>query len=65
MNKNLQAGLGILLVLMGLIWTLQGLDIIKGSSLMSGKTLWAVIGPIVAAIGALLVTRALRARSPR
>ena len=64
MNKNLQAGLGILLVLMGLIWTLQGLDI-KGSSLMSGKTLWAVIGPIVAAIGALLVTRALRARSPR
>ena len=65
MNKNLQAGLGILLVLMGLIWTLQGLDIIKGSSLMSGKTLWAVIGPIVAAIGALVATRALRARSSR
>ena len=35
MNKNLQAGLGILLVLMGLIWTLQGLDVIKGSSAMS------------------------------
>lgn len=65
MNKNLQAGLGVLLVLMGVIWTLQGLDIIKGSALMSGKTLWAVIGSIVAILGALLVARGLRARAPR
>jgi hypothetical protein len=62
MNKNLQTGLGVLLVLMGLIWTLQGLDVLKGSQLMSGNTLWAIIGPIVAIIGALLVTRAVRAR---
>ena len=65
MNKNLQAGLGVLLVLMGVIWTLQGLDVIKGSALMSGKTLWAVIGPIVAIFGALLVVRAVRARASR
>lgn len=65
MNKNLQAGLGILLALMGAIWTLQGLDVIKGSSVMSGKTLWAVIGPIVAVIGVLLVVRALRTRPSR
>ena len=64
-NKNLQAGLGVLLVLMGVIWTLQGLDVIKGSALMSGKTLWAVIGPIVAIGGALLVARAVRDRAPR
>jgi hypothetical protein len=62
MNKNLQTGLGVLLVLMGLIWTLQGLNVLKGSQLMSGNTLWAIIGPIVAIIGALLVTRAVRAR---
>jgi hypothetical protein len=65
MNKNLQAGLGSLLVLMGVIWTLQGLDVIKGSALMSGKTLWAIIGPIVAVIGALMVARAFRTRSSR
>ena len=65
MNKNLQAGLGSLLVLMGVIWTLQGLDVIKGSALMSGKTLWAIIGPIVVVIGALVVARALRTRSSR
>ena len=50
---------------MGVIWTLQGLDVIKGSALMSGKTLWAVIGPIVAILGALLVARGLRARASR
>ena len=62
MNKNLQTGLGVLLVLMGLIWTLQGLDILKGSELMSGKTVWAIIGAIVAVTGALLVSRAVRTR---
>ena len=62
MNKNLQTGLGVLLMLMGLIWTLQGLNVLKGSQLMSGQTIWAVIGLIVAIIGALLVTRAVRAR---
>jgi hypothetical protein len=29
---------------------------------MSGNALWAIIGPLVALIGALLVTRAVRAR---
>ena len=62
MNKNLQTGLGVLLVLMGLLWTLQGLNVLKGSPVMSGKPLWAVIGSVVAIIGALLATRAVRAR---
>ena len=62
MNKNLQTALGALLVLMGVIWTLQGVNVLKGSTLMSGKPLWAIIGPIVAIIGAFLVTRAVRAR---
>jgi len=65
MNKNLQAGLGVLLVLMGVIWTLQGLDVLKGSSVMSGKTLWAIIGPIVAILGALVVVRAVRAQQTK
>jgi hypothetical protein len=65
MNKNLQTGLGVLLVLMGLIWTLQGLDVLKGSALMSGKPLWAVIGSIVALVGVLVVARAARARRSR
>ena len=65
MNKNLRVGLGVVLVLMGLIWTLQGVDVLKGSSVMSGKPLWAVIGPIVAIIGVLVAARALRAQQPK
>jgi hypothetical protein len=61
MNRNLQVGLGVLLVVMGLIWTFQGLGLVKGS-VMTGVTLWAIIGPIVAVLGALLVFGAVRAR---
>ena len=45
--------LGILLVLVGVLWTLQGLNVL-GGSVMSGKTMWAVIGPIVALLGLVL-----------
>ena len=63
MNKNLRAGLGVLLVLVGLIWTLQGLGYLAGS-VMTGVTLWAIVGPIVAILGIWLVAGALRARRP-
>jgi hypothetical protein len=60
-RKNLLAQVGLLLVLVGVLWTLQGLDIIGGSG-MSGKTLWAVIGPIVALIGLGMIIARLRGR---
>ncbi len=63
MNKNLRAGLGVLLVLVGLIWTLQGLGYLAGS-VMTGVTLWAIVGPIVAILGIWLVAGAFRARRP-
>ncbi len=61
MNKNLRVGLGVLLVLVGLVWTLQGLGYLAGSA-MTGVTLWAIIGPIVAILGVLLVARSVRSR---
>ena len=64
MSKNVRAGIGVLLVLMGLTWTLQGLGVLQSSSPMTGVTLWAIIGPIVALVGALLVTSAVRNRRP-
>jgi hypothetical protein len=63
MNKNLRVGLGVLLVLVGLIWTLQGLGYVAGS-VMTGVTLWAIVGPIVAILGIWLVAGAFRARRP-
>lgn len=47
--------LGVLALLAGAVWTLQGFNVLRGS-VMSGSTMWAIIGPIVAIVGlALLV----------
>jgi hypothetical protein len=52
---------GVAAVLAGLVWTLQGLGYV-GGSFMSGATVWAVIGPLVALAGLALVTLGLRRR---
>ena len=49
----MRVGLGLLLILIGTVWTLQGLNVLGGSA-MSGVTLWAVIGPVVAVLGLTL-----------
>lgn len=46
--------LGVLAVAAGSLWTLQGLNVIGGSA-MSGKPVFAVIGPIVGGVGLVLV----------
>jgi hypothetical protein len=50
------------MVLVGALWTGQGLGWIGGSS-MSGESFWAIVGPIVAGLGvALIITIVGRAR---
>jgi hypothetical protein len=64
MSGPLRIGLGILLVLVGALWTLQGLGIV-GGSVMSGVTLWAIVGPLVVLAGiALIVTGRRRGTTP-
>jgi hypothetical protein len=53
---------GTLLALAGAVWTLQGLNVLGGSA-MSGVTLWAVVGPIVAVIGLVMLAAGLRRKS--
>jgi hypothetical protein len=45
---------GVVLSVVGLIWTLQGFDVLRGS-VMSGSSLWAIIGPIVLLAGVVLI----------
>ncbi len=45
---------GALILIAGIVWTLQGLGFIKGS-VMTGVTLWALVGPLIA-LGGLAVT---------
>ena len=61
MRQVLLAVIGVAAVLAGLIWTLQGLGYV-GGSFMSGATVWAVIGPVVALAGLVLIVIASRSR---
>ncbi|WP_308466125.1 hypothetical protein [Rathayibacter soli] len=49
---------GVILGAVGLVWTLQGLNVVRGSA-MSGSSLWATVGPIVLVVGLVLIVVAI------
>ncbi|HET6534382.1 MAG TPA: hypothetical protein VFH03_27690 [Actinoplanes sp.] len=53
---------GLLAVVLGGLWTLQGLDLV-GGSVMSGVRLWSVIGPVVVLVGLILIVLGVRRRA--
>ena len=53
MGRVIGLALAVLLVLVGGLWTFQGLGYVEGSS-MTGSDTWAIIGPIVAGLGVAL-----------
>jgi hypothetical protein len=53
---------GVLLIALGILWLLQGLNVIKGSG-MSGTRAWAYIGPLVAVGGVLMIVSGVRGRT--
>jgi uncharacterized membrane protein HdeD (DUF308 family) len=53
--------LGVLLVLIGTIWFLQGINVLPGS-FMTGQTRWAVRGAIAAVAGIVALVWANRKR---
>jgi len=59
MSREWLIGLGALLTVAGVIFALQGFGDLGGSP-MTGVTLWAVIGPIAAVIGLVMVITGLR-----
>ena len=63
MNRPLSLVVGVVLVLIGLLWAGQGLGWIGGSP-MTGVTLWAVVGPLVALAGVSLIVWGRR-RTPQ
>jgi hypothetical protein len=63
-TRVLLVAVGALIVVAGIVWTLQGLGYVTGS-FMTGATLWAVIGPVTALAGlALIAFGLLRRRVP-
>ncbi len=51
--------LGGIFIFFGIVWILQGVNILPGS-FMTGQIQWAIYGAIAAAVGALLLVAARR-----
>jgi hypothetical protein len=51
---------GVVAVLMGTIWVLQGVNILPGS-FMTGQIKWAAYGAMAIALGIVILVRANRA----
>jgi hypothetical protein len=61
MRRTLPITLGVLMLVIGAIWTFQGLGYLKGSP-MTGVRTWAILGPIVAGLGVALTLVGVRGR---
>jgi hypothetical protein len=64
MVRGLLVGVGSLVVVAGVIFTLQGVGDI-GGSVMTGSTFWAVAGPVIALVGLGMAAVGLRRRRVR
>jgi drug/metabolite transporter (DMT)-like permease len=51
---------GVVVVLFGALFTLQGVGVLSGST-MSNTTTWSILGPIIVIVGAALIYRGTRA----
>ncbi|MDG4780492.1 hypothetical protein O7614_12650 [Micromonospora sp. WMMD961] len=56
--------LGLLAIVIGAVWTVQGLGYVSGS-VMTGEKIWAVLGPLVALAGLVVLWLGLRSRRRR
>ncbi len=59
MRRALIVGLGVLVTVAGVIFALQGFGYIAGS-VMTGTTLWSVLGPVIAVGGLCIVAVGFR-----
>jgi hypothetical protein len=59
MPRALFLVVGVLVMLAGVVFTLQGVGVFAGS-FMSGVTGWAVAGPVIAVVGLVVAASGLR-----
>ena len=53
---------GVIIALLGVLWVVQGLDLLGQDGGMNGETTWVVIGLLAAAFGAAVALSGARAR---
>jgi uncharacterized membrane protein YqgA involved in biofilm formation len=59
MRRALIVGFGVLVTVAGVVFALQGVGYITGS-VMTGTTLWSVLGPLIAVGGLCIVAAGFR-----
>ena len=59
MARGLLGAVGALLLVAGTVFALQGFGVLGGSS-MSGSNAWAAAGPVIAAIGLMVLVGVVR-----
>jgi len=55
--------IGVVAILLGGLWTAQGLNLMGQTGGMNGVKIWAVIGPIVALVGLIVLIAGVRRRN--
>ncbi|MCY7401867.1 MAG: hypothetical protein LH477_13125 [Nocardioides sp.] len=60
--RALLIAVGAVMILVGLVWTAQGLGYLEGSP-MTDQSIWAIIGPVLAGLGVALMVIAVRRRA--
>jgi Na+/melibiose symporter-like transporter len=68
MNGWVRVAGGVVLLVVGVVWILQGSGATGGSGGMNGQSQWLVIGLVVAVVGLILVVagvRKVRSRASR
>ncbi|TDC59641.1 hypothetical protein E1258_17300 [Micromonospora sp. KC207] len=64
MRGWLRLTLGLLAVVVGAVWTVQGLGYV-GGSVMTDRRVWALLGPVLVLFGLATLWYGLRARRRR
>jgi hypothetical protein len=65
MVNRVLVAVGVVAIVAGVTFALQGFGVVGGSA-MSGSSLWAALGPLIALAGLLAVVAGIRRlRSPR
>lgn len=59
--KNLPLVIGVLMLVVGGVWTFQGLGYLEGSP-MTDESFWAIVGPVVAGLGLAAIIVSLQNR---
>ncbi len=62
--RTVFVGAGVIALLVGIVWTLQGADVLLGS-VMSGSSFWLAVGVVLLVVGLLLAGWGVRSPSSK